>query len=338
MRETCIKMIGELAKQDERVVFVGSDLSPGMLKDMKAQYPDRYYMEGVYEANIIGMAAGLAMDGYIPYVNTIATFITRRCYEQIAVDICMHKLPVRLIGNGGGVVYAPLGPTHLATEDISIMRALPNMTIVSVCDADEMVRLMRETIDWPHPLYIRLGKGYDEVISRNEFSFKIGKAIKMYQTSSTSSSLNILVISTGVMTQRALKLALALETFSTHVTVLHAHTIKPLDEAAILHHAKHCQILITLEENTLIGGLGSAVTDYLIEALGTNIPLIKRFGLPDHFPDKYGSQELLLDYFGLSVEKLTNQINDVISTHFPKHITTYPFTKQEMRTSEGSVS
>lgn len=315
MRETCVKMIYELAKMDERVVFVGSDLSPGMLKDMKAQYPDRHYMEGVYEANIIGMAAGLAMDGYIPYVNTIATFITRRCYEQIAVDICMHKLPIRLIGNGGGVVYAPLGPTHLATEDISIMRALPNMTVVSVCDANEMVRFMKETIDWPHPIYIRLGKGYDEVVSQEGVPFKIGKAIKMHETH-YASHLNILLISTGVMTQRALKVAKQLEELSAHVTLLHCHTVKPLDEEAILEHAKQSQLVVTIEENTLIGGLGSAVTDLLIENLGTNIPLIKRFGLPDRFPDKYGSQEQLLDYFGLSPEKLYANLAEVIGANF----------------------
>ena len=104
MRRTCLNMVHELAKRDDRVVFIGSDLSPGLLDDMKASFPDRHYMEGVAEANIIGMAAGMAMDGYVPYVNTIATFITRRCYEQVAVDLCLHDLPVRLIANGGGYV------------------------------------------------------------------------------------------------------------------------------------------------------------------------------------------------------------------------------------------
>ena len=104
----------------------------------------------------------------IPYVNTIATFITRRCYEQVAVDLCLHNLPVRLIGNGGGLVYAPLGPTHLAIEDIAIMRALPNMAVVAVCDAEEMMRFMERTLDWPGPIYIRLAKGGDPVVSRPE--------------------------------------------------------------------------------------------------------------------------------------------------------------------------
>ena len=179
MRTTCLNMVYELAKRDERVVFIGSDLSPGLLADMKRDMPERWYMEGITEQNLIGMAAGLAMEGYIPYVNTIATFITRRCYEQVAVDLCLHDLPVRLIANGGGLVYAPLGPTHLAIEDIAIMRALPNMTVTAVCDAKEMVRLMNATLDWPHPIYIRLAKGGDPVVSRDEFGFAIGKAIPM---------------------------------------------------------------------------------------------------------------------------------------------------------------
>ncbi len=315
MRETCINMIYELAKQDERVVFIGSDLSPGLLANMKEEYPDRYYMEGVYEANIIGMAAGLAMEGYIPYVNTIATFITRRCYEQIAVDLCMHNLPVRLIGNGGGVVYAPLGPTHLATEDISIMRALPNMTVISVCDEKEMVRMMKETLDWPQPIYIRLGKGRDEIVSCESRGFSIGKAIKMHQTQSEK-EIRILLISTGVMTQRVVKVAKALEPLSLSLTVLHCHTVKPLDMGNIIDYAAESDLVVTVEENTLIGGLGSAVTDGLVDAFGRNIPLIKKFGLPDCFPDKYGSQELILDYYELSVEKLRDEIVNIMEMHF----------------------
>lgn len=316
MRQTCVDMVYELAKQDERVVFIGSDLSPGLLSKMKKDYPDRHYMEGVYEQNIIGMAAGLAMEGYIPYVNTIATFLTRRCYEQVAVDICMHNLPIRLIANGGGVVYAPLGPTHLATEDISIMRALPNMTVVAVSDAEEMKRFMRATLDWRLPIYIRLGKGGDEVVSREENGFVIGEAICMHDTKGEK-DLNILMISTGVMTQRVMKVAAALAGTSVSVTHLHCHTVKPLDTASILHHAKAADVVVTVEENTLIGGLGSAVMECLVENFGRNIPLIQRFGLPDKFPDKYGSQEQLLDYFGLCVDKLLSDITGMLQENFP---------------------
>src|SRR5262249_10047016 len=142
MRKRSLDMVHALAKRDERVVFIGSDLSPNLLGEMKKEFPSRYYMEGIAEANVIGMAAGMAMDGFIPYVNTIATFITRRCYEQVAIDLCLHDLPVRLIGNGGGYVYAPPGPTAEAIEAIAIMRALPRMTVTAVCDAEEMTRLM----------------------------------------------------------------------------------------------------------------------------------------------------------------------------------------------------
>src|SRR5919206_1845663 len=176
MRNTCLNMVYELAKRDARTVFIGSDLSPGLLSGMKKDYPDRWYMEGVAEANVIGMAAGMAMEGYVPYVNTIATFLTRRCYEQVAVDLCLHNLPVRLIANGGGLVYAPLGPTHQAIEDIAIMRALPNMTVICPCDADEATRMMEQTLDWQGPIYIRLGKGGDAIVSKAEHGFEIGKA------------------------------------------------------------------------------------------------------------------------------------------------------------------
>src|SRR6202023_4091991 len=196
MRQTCLNMVYDLAKRDKRVLFIGSDLSPGLLGDMKKEMPERWYMEGITEANVIGMAAGFAMEGYIPYVNTIATFITPRCYEQVAVDLCLHELPVRLIGNGGGLVYAPLGPTHLAIEDIAIMRALPNMTVVAVCDADEMIRFMDQTLEWPGPIYIRLAKGFDPIVSRNDLGFEIGKAIPMRVAA--DGMISALLVSTGV--------------------------------------------------------------------------------------------------------------------------------------------
>src|SRR6202163_2273343 len=184
MRNACLEKVHDLAKRDGRVVFIGSDLSPGLLAEMKREMPDRYYMEGIMEQNVIGMAAGFALEGYIPYVNTIATFITRRCYEQVAVDLCLHDLPLRLIGNGGGLVYATLGPTHLAIEDVAIMRALPNMTVVAVCDAAEMKSLMAGRLDWPGRIYIRLAKGGDPIVSRPQNGFAIGKAIPMRKAQS----------------------------------------------------------------------------------------------------------------------------------------------------------
>lgn len=301
MRATCLKMVYELARRDKRVLFIGSDLSPGLLSDMQKEMPERWYMEGVTEANVIGMAAGLAMEGYVPYVNTIATFITRRCYEQVAIDLCLHKLPVRLIGNGGGLVYAPLGPTHLAIEDIAIMRALPNMTVTAVCDAKEMVRLMNCTLDWPNPIYIRLAKGGDLVVSREENGFAIGKAIPLRKARSKRS---VALMSTGVMTTNSLAAAEILAKDGIDASVVHFHTIKPLDEEAVLEFASDAQLVVTVEEGTVIGGFGSAVTDIMVEKLAGVIPPMIRLGLPDAFPHKYGVQDDLFEVYGL----MPNQI------------------------------
>src|SRR5262249_54398640 len=284
MRATCQNMVYELAKADERVIFIGSDLSPGLLSGMKRDMPDRYFMEGVTEANLIGMAAGLAMEGYVPYANTIATFITRRCYEQVAVDLCLHKLPVRLIGNGGGLVYAPLGPTHLAIDDIAIMRALPNMTVVAVCDAAEMTRFMRQSVDWPLPIYIRLAKGGDPVVSRDEHGFRIGKAIVMRQARSPRP---VVLMATGVMTTNCLVAAERLAENGIDASVIHFHTVKPLDVAAVLDHAAGAHVVVTVEEGTMVGGFGSAIADALIANTANGLPKLVRLGLPDEFPHHY---------------------------------------------------
>jgi transketolase len=305
MRRACLDMVYELAKRDPRVVFIGSDLSPGLLQGMQDEMPDRWYMEGVTEANVIGMAAGMAMDGFMPFVNTIASFITRRCYEQVALDLCLHHLPVRLIANGGGLVYAPLGPTHLAVEDIAIMRALPNMTVTAVVDAEEMKRLMAATLDWPHPIYIRLAKGGDPIVSRPENGFEIGKAIIMKRAAAREP---VLLIGCGVMTNRALLVADILESKGIATEVVHVHTIKPLDEALILERAERSVGVFTLEEHTVIGGLGSAVLDLLAEQLGPKMPPVTKMGLADRFQTHYGSQESLLELAGLQPPQIAARV------------------------------
>jgi transketolase len=305
MRATCLNMVYELAKRDKRPLFIGSDLSPGLLGEMRQKMPDRWYMEGITEANVIGMAAGLAMEGYMPFVNTIATFITRRCYEQVAVDVCLHKLPVRLIGNGAGLVYAPLGPTHLAIEDIAIMRALPNMTVTAVCDAKEMVRLMNCTLDWPNPIYIRLAKGGDPIVSREENGFAIGKAIPMRKAKAGHP---IVLMATGVMTTNCLAAAELLAKDGIDVSVVHFHTIKPLDEDAVLSFADGAELLVTVEEGIRIGGFGSAITDVIVEGLRSSQPSILRLGLPDAFPHKYGLQDDLFEIYGLMPSQIAARV------------------------------
>ena len=298
MRKTALDCVYKLSQIDERVVFVGSDLGPGVLDKMKTEFPDRFFMEGVSEQYIIGMAAGLAMEGFIPYVNTIATFLTRRCYEQVAVDLCIHDLPVRLIANGGGGVYAPLGPTHLAIEDIAIMRALPNMAVVAPCDADEMSRLMMSTLEWPHPIYIRLAKGGDRVVSAEQNGFELGKSIKM------KDGADGLFVTTGVMTQLALETTGFLKTKGVDVGVLHVHTLKPFDTDGVISAIESVKAVVTVEEHIVNGGLGSAVLESCSELRPELLPKISRIGIPDKFATEYGSQNSLLKHWGITSETL----------------------------------
>jgi len=305
MRNTSLNQVYELAQKDERVVFIGSDLGPGVLDQMKKNIPDRFYMEGVSEQHIIGMAAGMAMEGFIPYINTIATFLTRRCFEQVALDLCLHNLPVRLIASGGGVVYAPLGPTHLAIEDIAILRALPNMTIIAPCDAEEMKRLIPQTLNWPNPIYIRLGKGGDPVVSRPDLPFEIGKAIVLEEGQDG------MFITTGVMTQIALDAIKILSSDNISCGVIHMHTIKPLDGDVLKKWLPKVAGVVTVEEHTRIGGLGSAVLEYCSDEIPEELYKIKRIGLPDHFSEKYGSQDSLLSHFNITVDALVQKMKSI---------------------------
>jgi len=299
MRKTCINHVYKLAKRDPRVVFIGSDLGPGLLDEMKQEMPSRWFMEGVSEQHCVGMAAGLALEGFVPYFNTIATFITRRCFEQVAVDLCLHDLPVRLIANGGGLVYAPLGPTRLAIEDIAIMRALPNMTIFCAADADEMTRFMDASLDWPHPIYIRLAKGGDPVISTDAHGFKIGKAITHREPS------EITFITNGIMVGRCLAAANYLKVEGIEAGVINMHTVKPLDEVSVLNAADASSLIVTVEEHIRSGGLGTAVAECIADN-DCETPVC-RLGLPDKFPEDYGSQDHLLSQAGLTPENIAEQ-------------------------------
>lgn len=281
-----------MAKRDNRIIYIGSDLGAGTLDEFKNEMPERFFMEGISEAHIIGMAAGLAKEGYIPYVNTIATFITRRCYEQIAIDLCLSNLPVRLIGNGGGLVYAPLGPTHLATDDIGLMRLLPNMTILVASDANEMERLMMQSADIKGPVYIRVSKGGEPIVSRDDYPCKIGKAILLREPG------EVLIVTMGPMVHRAMLAAELLDNHGIQCGILNAHTVKPLDIETIVEQSKNVKLLVALEEHNKIGGLGSAIIDAFLDRQYA-MPAILRLGLPDCFSEHYGSQESLIKFYGM---------------------------------------
>jgi transketolase len=308
MRKKCLDEVYELAKKDERIVFIGSDLGVGTLDRFKNELPDRFFMEGVSEANLVGMAAGLALEGKIVYVNTIATFLTRRCFEQNVLDLGLHNANVRLIANGGGVVYAPLGPTHLAIDDIAIMRAIPNMTVVAPCDANEMARLMPLTVEHRGPVYIRLGKGGDPIVSSDAAPFEIGRAIPIIGGD------DALLVSTGITLKIALDAAAGLEAQGISAGVLHMPTVKPLDVGTFLAHAAPVEAIVAIEEHSVIGGLGGALAEVVAEAAFEPAKRFKRIGIPDVFPHGYGSQATMMAHCGITAERTMIVVRELLAT------------------------
>ncbi len=306
MRKACLEQVYQLAKKDERVVFVGSDLGAGTLSHFQEEMPERFFMEGIVEAHAVGMACGMAHEGKVVYVNTIQSFLTRRCYEQLVLDACLHNLNVRFIGNGAGLVYAPLGPTHWATEDISILRTIPNLTILSPADAEEMNRLMPLTLDHQGPIFIRLAKGYDPIVTK-EKSFELGKAY------SYRDGKDVLLIGCGVMLGIMKEAEEILAQAGIEASILHLPTIKPLDNEAIISRAGTTRAVITVEENTTLGGLGSAVAEILAEACLPNPLRMKRIGLPDSFSGNYGSQLQHFAHNGLTAENIVTEARKLLT-------------------------
>lgn len=302
MRQKCLDMVYELAQRDQRIFFIGSDLGYRTLQEFKENIPERFLMEGVSEANLIGMGCGLAMEGKIVYVNTIATFLTRRCFEQVVLDACLHNVNIRLIANGGGLVYAPLGPTHLAIDDIAILRTIPNMTIIAVADAQEMTRMMPATVNYPGPIYIRLAKGHDPIVTTDDGPFVIGKVYV------TREGEDALIITTGITLGIAQKAAEVLAARGTETAIIHVPTVKPLDQDTIMAYCRKVLNIVVIEEGLMTGGLGSAVAELIAEANFESPKSFKRIGIPDAFPDIYGSQEDQLKYFDITAENLVASI------------------------------
>jgi len=287
-RTAALNAIYDLAKQDERVVFIGSDLAPNTMENFRRDFPNRWFMEGVQEQNLVGVAAGLALEGFIPYFNTIATFLTRRAFEQVVIDVCAHNLPVRLIGNGGGLVYTPLGLTHVAFDDIAIMRCIPNMTIVCCADNAEMKSMIEMSLYYEGPMYFRLGKDSDPAYNFQRFN----------------PDSKILIISTGIMSAKAAEVSKTIG----NCNIEHMPIIKPFQHVGFLEKLSGHKMIVTMEEGIINGGLGSAVLECLADN-NIQIPVL-RFGLPDAFPHHYGEQEDLLETYGLTPEKMAARIKE----------------------------
>ena len=302
VRKEALDEIANLVARDPRVVFIGSDLGAGVMADAMEQFPDRVLMEGIAEQHLVGMASGMALEGFVPYVHTIGTFLTRRALEQVIIDAALHKLPVRLIASGGGMVYAPLGPTHQAIDDFALMRAVDGMAVLSPIDPQEMEEAISALADWPGPAYVRLGKGGEPVVT--EPGFSIGPLRHL------AVGTDLLVLTTGAVGHEALSAATELHESSHAISLVHVPTISPLDEASVLELIANHPKTIVIEEHMPLGGLWTAIVESAMRH-GVRCD-VHQASLPVGYAQRYGSQ---IDHWrasGLSKDGLAHRFKALI--------------------------
>ena len=317
MKNACIKSLIDIGKKDDRIILISVDQPTGFEKELKKAFKKRFIFEPISEANVVSMAAGLASNGFIPYVFGHATFNTRRCYEQIALDACLQKNHIRLIGMGAGLVNAHLGPTHTAIEDVSLLRSIPGMTVLVPSDADEITQLMPQTVELKSSIYIRLAQfgepRYGKKVDTNKRNkAKIGKADIIY-SSKENAAADILFISNGVMTPISVETSMILSKKDINSKVLNHSTPKPIDTKTLCKEVSSSKRVIIVEEHTLIGGLASACLESLNDNLGSNnLPPINRIGLPDKFIHNYGNQKSLLEKNNMLPEQIAERVSHII--------------------------
>ena len=283
MRTAFIETLCELAADDERIWLVNGDLGFSVIERFADRFPNRYLNVGVAEQNMSGVAAGLAGCGKIVFTYSIANFPTLRCLEQIRNDICYHNGNVKVVAVGGGYAYGAQGYTHHGIEDIAIMRSLPGMVVVAPGDPVETKLATRALVAHNGPCYLRLGTAKEPIVHKTVPEFRLGQAIWMRRGS------DVTLISTGGMLMETVETAEQLATLDRiDAGVLSMPTVKPLDSAAVIEAAEQTDAIITAEEHTVTGGLGSAVAEVLAES-GLTVRF-KRFGVPDRLNHAVGSQ------------------------------------------------
>jgi len=297
MRNAFAAELTRLAGENDKLVMLSGDIGNRLFDDFKAHFPTRFYNCGVAEANMISMAAGLAMEGLHPVAYTITPFITTRCFEQIRVDVCYHNVPVVIVGVGAGLSYATLGPTHHSCEDMAIMRALPNMTVIAPADPVETRLALRAAIQHNGPVYIRIGKKGEPVIHQQTLDFEIGKAIILQDGK------DVCLLGTGTILPDVIKAASLLAEKGISAQVVSFPTIKPLDEAFLVDVFNRFSVVTTIEEHSRLGGFGSSVAEWLSDQALMKARLC-RIGTNDTFMDVVGEQEYAREHFGLDAHSI----------------------------------
>jgi transketolase len=300
MRFSCIETIYNAALKDPKIVFITGDLGHMNTEEFKKNLPGRYFNAGMAEQNIVGMASGMALSGMKVFVYSIVPFITLRCIEQIKIDMCIHNVDVTVIGVGGGLAYGSAGATHYSIEEVGMLRTLPNMKVVCPATPSETKVLTQQIIDQGGPAYIRIGRGKEADRPLN-YPLTLGKA------SVIRPGTDIAIMVSGTIADEALKVADMLKAKNIDVEVINMHTIKPLDTEIVLDRAKSRKGVFTLEEHSVIGGLGAAVA----EVLSTVTPRNSQFGIfgiQDTWPKQVGNQAYLRKLLGIDADAVANGI------------------------------
>jgi transketolase len=305
MRNAFLKELFELAEKDERIVLIVGDLGFGVVTPFMEKLPRQFLNAGVAEQNMTGMAAGMALSGKIAFTYSIANFPTMRCLEHIRNDVCYHNANVKIVTVGGGFAYGAMGATHHAIEDLAVMRALPGMMVVAPGDPIEARAATRAVTEYAGPCYLRLGKAGEPVVHQTEINFKLGQAIPMREGRDAT------LICTGGILQTAVRAAQRLADEGIETRLLSMPTLKPLDTEAVLAAAEETRAIFTLEEHSILGGLGSAVAEVLAEADVPKVPF-KRIGVPPGFSPHIGSQEYMQERHGLTSEAIAKTVEHVL--------------------------
>ena len=305
MRTAFIEALFEQAQSDPRIVLIVGDLGFGVVTSFMEHLPHQFVNAGVAEQNMTGMAAGMALSGKIVFTYSIANFPVLRCLEQIRNDVCYHNANVRIVPVGGGMAYGSLGFSHHATEDITVMRTMPNMTVVAPGDPVETRLAVRALIEYKGPAYLRLGRAGENVVHQAGPTFELGKAIIARPGN------DITLISTGGILYNTMAAAEMLSNLGIQARVISMHTVKPLDAQTVLAAARETEAVFTVEEHSVVGGLGGAVAEVLMES-EQRPRFFRRIGLDGVFSSLVGSQDYLRAQYGLDPQGIVSTVQGVI--------------------------
>lgn len=305
MRNAYLSALHDLAKADKNVLALISDNGAIVYDKFRADFPEQYTNCGISEANMVGMAAGLASSGKIPFAYTISNFLVYRAYEQIRNDVCLQNMNVKLVGIGVGFVYSSLGPTHHGTEDIAVMRCLPHMTIFSPADPLETKKVTLAAAAIKGPVYIRLATGGTPAVYEKDYDFSVGKAVEVMPGK------DIALCSTGSSVHEVLSAVKELKKEGVSARLVNFHTIKPLDREMIVKAARETGRILVVEEQNINGGLAGAISEVLLEE-GCGEVAFRRLGLKDTFTKGYGTYDDLKDLNGLSKAHIVAAVQDMV--------------------------